>query len=308
VYFPQSFELDVMMKELLSKAKEISDVVELVTPRSVLMRSRPLDHEDEEESSVVFTSITIRDSKEVCVSVHTSTFSKRKKNVFRVIRHGLMRWRKRNLARAFKMWQRLVMSPMSLKEREVQVEQRTRQRTLSSEYNESCKQEALRMTIGLVRDLIHRVNQRLLLRNMYDTQQISRLLLRESESVLTSKTNKFSPGCFACPIQRETKFKVHFRLKAVVALNAVTRSVLLAFLLRYVDMKSESKLLDRECFMSKTSEKKEETANTTKYMFFYRDRKSQVMYLTLSVAESNQLCLRAYVVVFLSLNFHNKIT
>ena len=201
------------------------------------------------------------------------------------------------------MWQRLVMSASSLKERETQVE-RTRRRTVSSEYNESCKQEALRMTIGLVRDLIHRVNQRLLLRNMYDTQQISRLLLRESESVLTSKTNKFSPGCFACPIQRETKFKVHFRLKAVVALNAVTRSVLLAFLLRYVDMKSESKLLDREYFMTKTSE---ETANTTKYMFFYRDRKSQVMYLTLSsVVESNQLCLRAYV-VFRSLKNHFKI-
>ena len=207
------------------------------------------------------------------------------------------------------MWQRLVMSASSLKERETQVE-RTRRRTVSSEYNESCKQEALRMTIGLVRDLIHRVNQRLLLRNMYDTQQISRLLLREkNERVSMSKTDGlFPPGYFACPIQRETKFKVHFRLKAVVALNAVTRSVLLAFLLRYVDMKSESKLLDRECFMSKTSEKKEETANTTKYIFFYRDRKSQVMYLTPSVVESNQLCLRAYVVVFLSLNFHNKIT
>ena len=173
------------------------------------------------------------------------------------------------------MWQRLVMSASSLKERETQVE-RTRRRTVSSEYNESCKQEALRMTIGLVRDLIHRVNQRLLLRNMYDTQQISRLLLREkNERVSMSKTDGlFPPGYFACPIQRETTFKVHFRLKAVVALNAVTRSVLLAFLLRYVDMKSESKLLDREYFMTKTGE---ETANTTKYMFFYRDRKSQVM-------------------------------
>ena len=69
-YFPRSFELDMMMNELISKAKEISDVVELVTPRSILMRSRPLDQdEEEEESSVVFTSIMIQDSKEVSVSV-----------------------------------------------------------------------------------------------------------------------------------------------------------------------------------------------------------------------------------------------
>jgi len=292
VYSLRSFDLDSVVSDIVSNAREISDIVECVTSRSILLRSKLQD-----KNIIVWTSIVIR-SDEICISVHSSRHKNKKNNALCVLRHGLIRWRKRNVTRAFEMWRHFV-DPSY---------ENFISRTFSGDISDDnilrkkedsiSRQEFLEIMSKIVRESIHKVNQKLLLRNMYDTQQISRLLRVSftttssvSSSTTTTTSNALFPaGYFACKLQRETKFKVHFRLQAIVALNAVTRGIMLPFLLRYVDMKSESRLLNPKSVEGNVSK-----SNNNEYMFFYRDRKSQVMYLTLSVVnEDNHLCLRAF--------------